>query len=203
MKGSIFIALNEMVIEQHGLASWLNIIDAANSDGVFVATENYPDEQILALVSAYCDLFKLPADKVLVHFGHYLFGALHQNFPRFANSHKNFFDFIASIDGVIHVEVHKLDEHAITPDIKVQQVSATEAQLSYQSARKLCHLAEGLLHGAAEHFEIALDISQSSCMHDGADACQFHLRASELSGLSSIDSSQAQTQAQNQYKSKA
>lgn len=177
MKGSIFIALNDMVIEQHDLGSWLKIIDAANSDGVFVATENYPDEQILALVSAYCDLFELPADKALVHFGHYLFGALHQNFPRFANSHKNFFDFIASIDGVIHVEVHKLDEHAITPDIKVKQVSANRAELSYQSARKLCHLAEGLLRGAAEHFEIRLDIEQTHCMHHGAEACRFNLMA--------------------------
>ncbi|WP_220471645.1 V4R domain-containing protein [Colwellia sp. BRX10-4] len=42
----------------------------------------------------------------------------------------------------------------------------------YQSKRKLCHLCEGLISGAARHFKQAIVIEQSECMHDGANKCK-------------------------------
>ena len=52
MKGIVFNILNEMVEEQFGMAAWDGLLDAVGSEGIYVATETYPDEELLALVAA-------------------------------------------------------------------------------------------------------------------------------------------------------
>lgn len=175
MKGAIFIALNEMVVEEYGLATWLTVLDKADVEGAYTGTENYPDSELFTLVAVICEILQAPASSVLNAFGKFLFHFLHQAHPVFADNHGDFFSFISSIDGVIHVEVHKLDEHAQTPKIEVEQANDHEAMLTYYSPRKLCYLAEGLLSGAAEHFGIQVSINQTRCMHYGAEDCQLHL----------------------------
>jgi len=174
MKGAVFIALNEMLEEQHGLATWLKVLELANVEGAYTGTKNYADEELFALVSAVCKVLEAPQETVLRLFGHYLFHYLHKAHSVFAESQPDFFSFIDSIDGVIHVEVHKLDENANTPTISVERLDSRSALLTYSSPRKLCHLAEGLLQGAAEYFGIAISIEHLQCMHQGATEC--HLR---------------------------
>lgn len=171
MKGAVFIALNEMVVEQHGLGAWLSIVDEADTDGVYTSTSNYDDAEMFSLVEVICKTLNAPADAVLKEFGIYLFDFLHKAHPVFAEAQPDFFSFIESIDGVIHVEVHKLDENAQTPEIDVTKCSETQAHLRYKSPRKLCHLAEGLLIGAASLYGIEITVSQTACMHSGSESC--------------------------------
>lgn len=175
MKGAIFIALNEMIEEQKGLDVWFKIIDRANVSGIYTSTENYSDEELFKIVGVICELLEADVSVVLKSFGEYLFHYLHKSYPMFADQKPNFFDFIQSIDGVIHVEVHKLDEHAQTPKINVIQVNEHKALLEYYSPRKLCHLAEGLLLGSANHYGIKISVAQTQCMHKGAEKCHLHL----------------------------
>lgn len=175
MKGAIFIALNEMVVEQYDMATWFDIIDEAGASGSYTSGETYTDEELFAIVTVICAKLKVELPDILKAFGIYLFDYLHKAHPVFADQQPSFFDFIQSIDGVIHVEVHKLNEDALTPKINVEQVNDDNAILSYYSPRKLCHLAEGLLTGAAKHYGIEITISQSQCMHEGADDCHLHL----------------------------
>lgn len=175
MKGAIFIALNEMIEEQQGLDTWFKIIDQANVEGIYTSTENYSEEELFKIVGVICELLKADLPDILKAFGEYLFHFLHKAYPMFADQKPDFFDFIKSIDGVIHVEVHKLDEHAQTPKITVNQLSAHQAILEYYSPRKLCYLAEGLLLGSAQHYGIHIQTAQTRCMHDGAESCLIQL----------------------------
>lgn len=175
MKGAVFISLNEMVVEEHGISVWLDIIDEAKVDGVYTGTKNYPDEELYSVISVICQKLGGEPSDIVRRFGEYLFQSLHKANPLFADSQPDFFRFIESIDGVIHVEVHKLDEHAQTPNISVDMINSNEAILSYESPRKLCYLAEGLLLGAAAYYGVAVDITQMQCMHNGADRCRLHL----------------------------
>lgn len=176
MKGAIFIALNEMIEEQYGIRLWHKIIDKAGVEGIFTSTDTYTDQELFNIVAVICDELQADLPTVLRLFGEYLFDFLHKSHPVFADSNVNFFDFISSIDGVIHVEVHKLDELAQTPSIHVQKVNQHEAVLDYFSPRKLCYLAEGLLLGAAKHYGIDIQVVQSQCMHQGASSCHLHLK---------------------------
>ena len=43
--------------------------------------------------------------------------------------------------------------------------------IHYDSARRLCLLAEGMILGAADHYGERARVEQVACMHDGADRC--------------------------------
>lgn len=171
MKGAVFVALSDMITEQHGIAVWHKVLDDAGEDGVYTGTMNYDDERIYKLVGAICENFNLEVADTLRAFGEYLFGALHASAPVFAESKTNFLDFIDSIGSVIHLEVFKLDDQARPPYIEVINRTDSTADLVYRSDRKLCFLAEGLLNGAAAHYGVAIQIAQPECMHNGAESC--------------------------------
>jgi len=179
MKGAVFIALQEMIIEEQGLETWHHIIDAAGSDGVYTATLKYDDQQLLNLLEQICLRFELSQETALRNFGVYLFHFLHSGYPMFADSKPDFYSFIESIDGVIHMEVLKLDDEARPPHIEVSRHPDGGARLIYSSERELCYLAEGLLLGAAKHFGIIIHIEHLSCTHHGAPNCTFRISSDE------------------------
>lgn len=178
MKGAVFVALGDMITEQHGVAVWHQVLDSAGEDGVYTATVNYDDDRLYQLVGAICERLNVEATDALKLFGRYLFGALHASAPIFADSKTTFLDFIDSIGSVIHIEVFKLDDQARPPHIMVSSVDDKTADLTYRSDRKLCFLAEGLLHGAADHYGVQIEIHQTQCMHNGADECVLRISLS-------------------------
>lgn len=179
MKGSIFIALEEFIVAEQGLGAWHKILDGANQDGVYTATANYVDQQLMDLVEQICVQLSISSAEALRLFGTFLFTFLHKGHPLFAESQPSFYNFIASIDNVIHIEVHKLDEHAKPPHIGVKLNPDKTIDVHYQSQRKLCFLAEGLLFGAAEYYGNKISIEHIVCMHDSQDHCLLRITVDE------------------------
>ncbi len=174
MKGVIFIALNDMVEQHHGIAVWETILARVNpeSGGVYTATDDYPDEEIVAFVKVICETLKLPSSAVTQRFGHYLFGELNRKYPMFSESSPNLFAFLESIEGVIHKEVKKLYDSPNLPTINCQLEAPHQLVMRYASPRKQCYLAEGLILGAAAHYRENVTLTHARCMHQGADACE-------------------------------
>jgi predicted hydrocarbon binding protein len=50
-------------------------------------------------------------------------------------------------------------------------VSEQQIAIDYTSARRLCHVAKGIIRGLGEHFGEALTIAETTCMHRGGDRC--------------------------------
>lgn len=69
----------------------------------------------------------------------------------------------------------KLDEQAQPPKIDIAMNEDGRAQLFYFSQHKLCYLAEGLLNGAAEHYEILIQTQHLQSMYDENDFCEFRI----------------------------
>ena len=127
------------------------------------------------MVSALVEKTGISAPDLLDAFGQYLFPKLHASLPESAMPKGNFFEFLKSIDSVIHVEVKKLDEKAEVPEITVDREKDNSIVLHYKSEKKMCHLAIGLLKGAAKEFNQKVDISMPVCMHDGSNYCELIL----------------------------
>jgi predicted hydrocarbon binding protein len=83
--------------------------------------------------------------------------------------------FLLTLDQVIHVEVRKLYSDAGLPEFKYQDENDNELVMLYRSPRKLCALAEGLMAGAAKHFNSDYQLKHDICMHNGDDHCRFEL----------------------------
>ncbi|HEV7735582.1 MAG TPA: heme NO-binding domain-containing protein [Candidatus Binatia bacterium] len=175
MKGIIFNLLEDVVTEQLGDATWDRLLDAAELDGAYTSLGSYPDADLLALVAAASAALDKPADDVVRWFGIHAIPLLANKYPQLFERHRSTRPFLLTLNGIIHPEVRKLYPGADTPDFDVDETSADELVLGYQSKRRLCALAEGLIEGAARHYGETVRIRHSVCMKRGDRHCRLAL----------------------------
>ena len=180
MKGMVFNMLNDMVEERFGMDAWDQLLDETQpeSGGIYTSVEVYPDTEIVAYVVAISGMIDKPIPEVLHAFGHYMMG-------RFAGIHPEFFEghtaksFLKSVHDVIHVEVRKLHPDVILPEFTYEEPADDKLVMHYHSPRQMCHLAEGLIDAAGDHFGVEIKREHPVCMHNGADHCRIELSFAE------------------------
>lgn len=171
MKGIIFNLLEEVVTEHHGDAVWDDLLQAADSDGVFTSLGSYPDAELVALVEAASELTGTPVRTLLHWFGFQALPKLALRYPAFFDAARDARSLILSVNTIIHPEVRKLYSGASCPHFHFVESPGT-LSLGYASPRKLCDLARGFVEGVAAHYNETITLEQPRCMHDGAAACQ-------------------------------
>jgi len=176
MKGIIFNLLEEVVSTEYGPATWDQLLDDADLDGAYTSLGSYDDEEIVRLVGVAAAALKLPPEDVLRWFGQRAMPLLARRYPSFFSGHANARSFLLTLNGIIHPEVRKLYPGAATPVFDFDTGAADTLVIGYNSERKMCALAEGFMQGAATFYHEQADISQSQCMHHGADKCVFEVR---------------------------
>ena len=176
MKGVVFDMLRDMVEERFSLEGWNAVLESAGSDGLYISTQTYPDADLVALVKAASDVTEIAVPDLLRSFGDYMAGELYKRFPAFFDNAPDLIQFLISVDDIVHVEVRKLYPDAGLPTFTYDRNNPEELLMNYRSPRKLCHLAEGLINGSAQHFSTAVTLEHSPCMHDGADHCGLRVK---------------------------
>ena len=176
MKGIVFNLLNEMIEEQLGLEAWDELLNQTGLDGIYVATQTYPDDELLALVAAAEAHTQTPAADLVRAFGEYMVPAFAKNYPVFFENQSCLKSFLLTVDQVIHVEVRKLYPEAGLPEFQYEDRDDDSLTMIYRSPRKLCALAEGLIAGSAKHFQQNYELKHDVCMHNGSDHCSLELK---------------------------
>lgn len=163
MLGMVFTEFVELVEERFSP----EVADAVIQDvatphgGAYTAVGYYPHEEMLAMVGALSKRTGVAAPDLVKAFGHHLLNRFTQGHGEMFARSSNLFDFVASIDGHIHVEVHKLYDRAALPRFKVLSRTPTTMTLLYQSVRQMEMLALGLLEGAALHYGESCSITHT------------------------------------------
>lgn len=173
MKGTVFTNFQEMVEDQFGMECWETLLTNCDlpSDGIYTTAETYDDGEVLSLTVALSDYTQVPVPQLVEAFGRYLYPSLIHSLPPSMRDYPDLWTLLEAVDSVIHVEVHKLYPDAVTPKLMVQEKFDSGVKLYYQSPRKMCLLAIGLVHQAAESFGMSVSITHECCMHEGADHC--------------------------------
>ncbi|AEF54717.1 heme NO-binding domain-containing protein [Marinomonas posidonica] len=180
MKGAVFTNFQEMIEEQFGMECWETLLEKCNlpSGGIYTSSETYDDEEILSLVVALSEHSSIPVPDLVEAFGRYLYDGLAHSLPPSMMDFPDLWSLLEAVDSVIHVEVNKLYPDASTPSILVTEKRDNGVTLYYQSPRKLCLLAIGLIHKAAESFDTPITIKHTCCMNEGADHCSLVIERS-------------------------
>ncbi|QOL25427.1 heme NO-binding domain-containing protein [Thalassotalea sp. LPB0316] len=173
MKGAIFTGLAEFVETHYTLTDWLEAIDSCDlpSNGEYIATEIYDDSEFFQLAGALSKQLNVPGEDIYRAFGEYFFTTLMAIALKHVEHITDLFDFIHAVDSIIHIEVQKADPLAYTPTLLYDQPNDNTLVVRYMSKRKMCHFAEGLILGAAKHFNQPVELCQSDCMLAGDDHC--------------------------------
>lgn len=176
MKGIVFNIFSDLVTDKFGLETWDQLIERTNppSDAIYTSANVYADEELVAYVTELSAITGAAAPDLIRTFGTYTMHRFKKIHPEFIEDHTAR-SFLESVHDVIHVEVKKLHPDTILPSFEYQSSGDDQLTMIYSSPRKLCHLAEGLILGAAEIFGESISLHQSQCMHEGAEKCHLDL----------------------------
>ena len=163
-------------MKEGNLAVWDSVLADVGSDGLHIASESYPDEEMLGLLNCASCHYKRDVESTLRSLGSFMVPHFALYYPMFFADHKSLLTFLPTIDAVVHLEVKKLYPDAklpsfiCSPDPQQKQIT-----MEYSSERKLCALAEGLIEGSAAHFKETITLAHDQCMHRGDASCRLQI----------------------------
>lgn len=170
MKGIIFTEFFELVETAFSIDIAEEMLELANpeSGGIYTAVGNYDHRELVAMVGHLSQLTAVPPKDLIMTFGEHLFSRFTVLYPEMFSGKSSVFDFIESVEGVIHVEVRKLYPDAELPTIATDRTADGKLNLVYRSPRQLGDVAESLISGCIKHFGEPLSIHrQDSVDADG------------------------------------
>ena len=178
MKGVIFNEFCRMITDRFGDETWEQILEQAplqTKGGNFIAPKTYPDDDLMALVATASKVTGVASELLVTQYGRYVFPNLARLYPVFIKPGMTTKSFLKTVHSVIHVEVRKLYADASLPSFQYEDIAPDRLVMIYQSPRRLCDFAVGLLQGAAEHFNERIEQTQTTCMKRGDKACRFEI----------------------------
>lgn len=176
MIGYIFNTLESVVKDELGEQVWDELLEQAGSKGVYHSLGNYDDEEVIKLVVAAAEkLGKSPAE-ILRWFGEHAVDRFYEKWPEMFTRFEHMFEFVLSLNDIIHPQVKQLYPGAHVPYFKTISQTDNELTVEYTSSRKMCHLAEGLILGSAKQFKCAVEVTQPRCVHDNDESCHLLIK---------------------------
>jgi hypothetical protein len=172
VKGVVFTEFMEMVEARMGLDMLDRIITDAQlpNDGAYTSVGTYDHAELVRLVMALSNATGMDTAELVHVFGQHLFTRFIVTYPALFGDAPSAFDFLARIDGVIHVEVRKLYPDAELPKLHCERLNENEMTMLYSSPRGFGDLAAGLIDGCIKHFGEPIRVERTDLEKE--DGCQ-------------------------------
>ena len=179
MKGVVFTEFFEFVEETYSPEFLQETIADSQiaSGGVYTSVGTYPVCEMGALVGSLSKRTGHNSSQLLKLFGRHLFRYFHASSPHFFEGVTCPFDFLASVETKIHVDVKKLYPDAELPTFEILEHNQDRFVMNYKSARGLGDLCEGLIEECLLHFKKQASISRELKSEDPVTVIQFSLQA--------------------------
>lgn len=178
MKGMIFTEFLDMVEGSFGLAVKDRVIAAAGGghDSAYTAVGNYDHRELAAMAMELSAATGISLRDLLIAFGHHTFGVFVQHYGHFFESAKGALDFLAHVEGYIHVEVRKLYPDAELPSFSYPPCSPGELVMEYHSPRPMAAFAEGLVRATIKYFGERITLTVQDLSAGRGTAARFTLQ---------------------------
>ena len=179
MYGIVNLAIEELIVLEHGEEVWHEIRDAADlHEPTFLFTEQYPDDVTFSLVTSASRVLRISTEAFLRRLG--------QHWVTFTESHgygylaklggDNFHNFWDHIDN-IHARALAIMPNLAAPTIRFERLQTNELLIHYRSKRQgLAPMMLGIIEGAAKKFGETLELEHRERTADGADHDVFFAR---------------------------
>lgn len=177
MHGIILQELQKYVEEKLGNEAWGNLLkESGMPDRVFMPTQAYPDEEVVALVTTASRLTNNPVAAILEDFGKYIVPDLYKLFGMLIRPEWKTLDVVENADRSIHTAVRAKDSNASPPEFNCSRPSPNEVVIDYRSPRKMCAVAVGIAKGLAEHYNEKIEVTHDTCMLEGSPNCTIRFK---------------------------
>ncbi|MFC6961885.1 heme NO-binding domain-containing protein [Halocatena marina] len=175
MHGIVLKGLKDFVVTHHGHEAWQAIQTEAGLKGkIYVPVTEYPDEEVMTLVGAASSITDTDVPDLLEEFGRFLVTPLLETYGVHVNKDWTGLELVANVEKYIHTSLRAKEISAYTPpELQSGWIESDRVGIIYDSDRKLCHFARGLMVGIGQYFNDPLRIEEPSCMHNGDNQCRF------------------------------
>ena len=164
MKGIVFTEFLDFVSSHFSDDMADSIVETCNlpSGGAYTSVGTYDHREMARLLAALSAEVHEPVETLLKQFGLSLIKHFATAYPDFFNRADGLFDFVASVEDHIHVEVCKLYPDAELPTFDIVSQSPDRMVFHYQSCRSMACLASGLIEGASDYFSTPIMLEQEA-----------------------------------------
>lgn len=173
MHGVFHKGLKDFVIDEYGRDVWQ---EAQASSGVdrqmYLAVNYYPDQEFISLVEAIGAAVDDSPFDVLELFGAAVADRLLDTYGRVVDDSWSVMDLLEHVESVVHTSLRTHNDELTPPELGVSRPGADEVIIVYQSPRRLCPVAIGLIRGVADAFDEEVRVTEQRCMHDGDGQCE-------------------------------
>lgn len=171
IKGLLFDIVREVVAELLGEDAWDQAVEAAGLEGAYTSLGNYPDVELGELVAVVSATTGMSAAETLRTVGIHGYKHLVRRQPELVAGIDDLGGLLHSLNAVIHPEVRKLYPDSVVPSFDVEDVAPGRWLLTYESERRLCRLAEGLVVGGGQSLGADPQVTHTSCVDEGDASC--------------------------------
>jgi hypothetical protein len=147
---------------------------------IYMNFQDYPDTEMVALLTAASAHTGTPADGLLEDFGTFIAPDLLAMYRGLIPTTWRTLDVLENTEGVIHRVVRLRNAGAQPPRLQSSRPTPAQVQIRYDSPRRLCALAKGICWGIAQHYNETIRISEPQCMPHGAAACLLVVQLAEV-----------------------
>jgi hypothetical protein len=177
MHGIVHAELQKFVIARHGRPAWQELLKLAGlGTKTYLTSQQYPDADIAALVTHAATMTGKPASDLLEEFGEFIAPDLIDMYRPILKPEWRTLDLLEHTEATIHSVVRLRNPGAAPPQLRCRRTAPAEVHLSYDSDRKMCAVARGIVRGVAKHFGESVTIVESACMHRGAPSCEISIK---------------------------
>ena len=173
MNGIVFIEIGKFARSRLGDEVWPQLVRLAGVPSrIYYRVADYPDEEAVALLAALSAMMRQPVAAVLENLGEFIAPDLIRMAQFWIKPEWKTVDLIANTESTIHEVLRKEGSRVDPPRLQCRLTGPREVVVIYDSPRKMCALAKGIITGVARHYEEKVSITQPACMLEGAASCE-------------------------------
>ena len=177
LNGIVFIEIAKFAQSRIGEHAWREVVRLAGVPSrIYYRVADYPDDEAAALLGALAAALNEPPDTVLESLGEFIAPDLLRMARYWIKPEWKTLDLVANTEETIHETLRAEGSRTDPPRLRCERTAPDELALTYDSPRKLCRLARGIVSGIAAHYAEQVAIEEPSCMLKGDAACRLIIK---------------------------
>jgi len=177
MYGLFMVELYKYANSRLGADSWNALLkESGIGQRIYITSAEYPDQEMIDLVSAISKMTKDPVAVVLEDFGEFIAQNLIGIYGSLVDPRWKTLDLLENTGGLIHARIHSMNPETKPPDLKCERVAPDEVIVTYNSARGMCGMVKGLVKGFAKHYNERVSVTETRCMLKGHVNCEISVK---------------------------
>lgn len=160
MKGTILKCLKDMIVKDHGIETWENILVESDMDilTVILISSDMDDNQAIKLFNSTSKVLDIDFKTLADRYGEYWSnGYADKMYKHHYSKHNNAKSFLLDLDS-LHFLLTEMITNAKPPRFTYQLVNDNTLLMTYTSHRQLIDLFVGLTSGLGKHYNEDLKI---------------------------------------------